>query len=303
VDSKRLNRGVLEALVQCGAFDGVLEPLGIHRARVFAAVEQALERSRSMSRDRERGQTNLFAGLGAADDASRRSIAGEYPPSQAWDRLELLRREKAALGCYVTGHPLLRYGTSLARVGALSTAKLAGEKPWSEVAVAGMVENYRERLFKGGTGGKAAFFELDDLEGRVQCKVRGDRIDGCADLLSRGEPVLVSGTVSFPASDDVEEEREPTLLVSKVDPLGERLLMATRLVTIRLLAERVSRADLEELRGLLLGAPGSCPVEISLELGDGSVAVLLPEELRVTPSDTLLGGLERLFGSCVAELV
>jgi hypothetical protein len=29
----------------------------------------------------------------------------------------------------------------------------------------------------------------------------------------------------------------------------------------------------------------------------------MPEELRVTPSDALLGGLERLFGSSVAELV
>jgi DNA polymerase-3 subunit alpha len=304
VESKRLNRGVLEALVQCGAFDGVLEPVGIHRARAFAAVEQALERSRSMSRDRERGQTNLFGQLGAAQDASQRTtLADEYPPSQAWDRLELLRREKGALGCYVSGHPLLRYGASLTRVGAVSTVKVAGEKPWSEVAVAGMVENYRQRLFKGGSGGKAAFFELDDLEGRVECKVRGDRIDGCADLLTRGEPVLVSCTVSFPASDEADEEREPTLLVNKVEPLAERLLAVTRLVTIRLLAERVSRADLEELRGLLLAAPGTCPVEICLALGDGATAVLAPEEVRVTPSDALLGALERLFGSSVAELV
>src|SRR5690606_33751802 len=60
VDAKRLNRGVLEALVQCGAFDSVLEEAGITRARAFAAIDRALERSRSASRDRARGQTTLF---------------------------------------------------------------------------------------------------------------------------------------------------------------------------------------------------------------------------------------------------
>jgi len=57
VDAKRLNKGVLEALVQCGAFDGVLLEKGITRARAYAAVDRALERSRNASRDRERGQT------------------------------------------------------------------------------------------------------------------------------------------------------------------------------------------------------------------------------------------------------
>src|SRR5690606_14991745 len=56
VDGRKLNRGVLEALVQCGAFDSVCEPNGIHRARTFAAVERALERARSATRDRESGQ-------------------------------------------------------------------------------------------------------------------------------------------------------------------------------------------------------------------------------------------------------
>ena len=47
VDAKRLNKGVLESLVQCGAFDTVLEPAGITRARAYAAVDRALERPRN----------------------------------------------------------------------------------------------------------------------------------------------------------------------------------------------------------------------------------------------------------------
>ncbi len=305
VDSKRLNKGVLEALVQCGAFDAVLEEMGISRARAFAALDRALERSRAASRDRARGQTTLF---GMFEQAAQESGNGagmsvdEYPPADEWDRMELLRREKAALGCYVSGHPLFRYGDKLSRLGALASMKVAAEQPWSSVTISGMVENYQERLFRGGSGGKAAFFEVEDVYGRVKAKLRGDRIDTYSHLLKSGEPVLLSGKVSFPVTDEPDEEREPTIFVDSVEPLADAVLRATRAVSIRLHAERTERRDLERLKDLLVQYPGPCAVELVLELPGGSEAVLDLVGTRVTPNDAVLGGLERLFGSTVAEL-
>ena len=87
-----------------------------------------------------------------------------------------------------------------------------------------MVEGYQERLFKGGAGGRAAFFELEDMVGRVKAKVRGDRIETYAHLLTSGEPVLVTGKVSFPMTDEADDDgaqREPTLLVDSVELLAD----------------------------------------------------------------------------------
>jgi len=303
VDAKRLNKGVLEALVQCGAFDSVLGPMGVSRARAYAAIDRVLERSRSSSRDRERGQTTLFGMFDAAEQANGRESSGdEYPTVIEWDRLELLRREKAALGCYVSGHPLLRYGQKLARLGAVPSVKVAAEAAWSVVSVAGMVEGYGERLFKGGSGGKAAFFEIEDMHGRVKAKLRGDRIDTYAPILTAGEAVLVTGKVSFPLTDEPDEEKEPTLLVDSAEPLSDAVLKATRSLSIRLAAERTLRSQLESLRELLQGSPGPCPVELVLELPGGTEAVLALDGTRVTPSDQVLSGLERMFGTTVAEL-
>ncbi|HKY37180.1 MAG TPA: DNA polymerase III subunit alpha [Polyangiaceae bacterium] len=304
VDSKRLNKGVLESLVQCGAFDSVLEPSGVTRARAYAAVDRALERSRASSRDRERGQTNLFGMFDApGKNGGAAAAAGdEYPVAVEWDRMELLKRERAALGCYVSGHPLFRYQSKLPRIGAIGTLELANQQAWSAVSVAGMVENYQERLFKGGSGGRAAFLEIEDQFGRVQAKVRGDRIDTYAHLLTCGEPVIVSGKVSFPMTEDPEEEREPTLLVDSVELLSDAALRATRAISIRLDAERTRKSDLEKLKELLAASPGSCPVELVLELKDGAQAVLDLPGTRVTPDGSLLGSLERTFGGPVAEL-
>jgi DNA polymerase-3 subunit alpha len=303
VDARRLNRGVLEALVQCGAFDSVLAPLGISRARAFAAVERALERARSASRDRERGQTTLFGVFEAAsagDDGP--AAAGDYPAAEPWDRHELLRREKEALGCYVTGHPLHRYGSKLAHLGVISTVRIAGEDPWSPVAVAGVVENYQERLFRSGAGGRVAFFEIDDEYGRVRAKLRGQAIDSYGSILGSGKVVCVHGRVSFPGGEDPTQEQEPLLLADAVEPIADAILAKTRAVSIRLQAGRAGEAELRALRQLLDDSPGGCPVEVVLVLPDGSEAILALDGTRVTPDDAMLAGLERVFGASVAEL-
>ncbi|MCB9590482.1 MAG: DNA polymerase III subunit alpha [Polyangiaceae bacterium] len=302
VDAKRLNKGVLEALVQCGAFDSTLDPIGISRARAFAAIDRALERSRAASRDREAGQETLFGLFDAAKpEASTDQTLGEYPPAEEWDRVETLRREKAALGWFVSGHPLDRYGVQkLARL-AQPVADLKKAEQWSAVTVAGMVEGYAERIFRQ-SGQKAAFFDIEDLTGKVKAKLKGDLIESFAHVLTSGEAVLVSGKVSFPITDEPSDELEPTILVNQVAPLSSAVLGSTRQVTVRLKHERTSEAQLSELSRLLRESPGSCGVELVIGLPDGAEAVMALDQLSVEPTDAMLSGLEKVFRDTVVEL-
>jgi len=73
-------------------------------------------------------------------------------------------------------------------------------------------------------------------------------------------------------------------------------------MSIKVEAERTVRKDLETLRDLLRDSPGPCPIELVIELSDGAQAVLDLDGTRVTPTDALLSGLERIFGGSVAEL-
>ena len=114
--------------------------------------------------------------------------------------------------------------------------------------------------------------------------------------------MLVTGKVSFPMSDEPSDEKEPTLFVDSVEPLSDAVLKSTRALSIRLEAERTERRELEALRTLLEGSPGPCPVELVLDLPGGSQAVMALDGTRVTPSDSVLSGLERMFGGTVAEL-
>jgi DNA polymerase III subunit alpha len=185
------------------------------------------------------------------------------------------------------------------------TTDLPGMDDWAAVKAAGMVEGYREKVFKGG-GGKIAFFDLEDTVGRVKVKVRDRQIQEYAHVLTAGEPVIVSGKLSFPQTSEDEPEsdapREPTLFLNEVRSLSEVIRAETRAITLRLREGRFRPELFPQLRTVLEASPGPCPVDLVLELaGDARAHLALPA-LRVEPSDAMLAGLERLFGEKVAEL-
>ena len=302
VDSKRLNKGLLESLVQCGAFDAIALPNGLSRARLFAAIDGALERSRSATRDRERGQTSLFGLLSSGNANVEAGLqADQYPEAESWDRMESLAREKASLGCYVTGHPLERYGQKLQRLDIILTKDVSGCEPWTVARVAGMVENYQEKLFRG-SGTKAAFFTLEDLNGRISAKVRGDRIEECVTLLRSGTPVIVTGKVSYPQTDDDEGDLEPTLLVDSVEHLGVAVQRVTRAINVQISAEQAHKDTWTKLREVIGSNPGNCELEFVVTLDNGVEVALALDQKRVSPDDGFLGALERVIGNNAIEL-
>jgi DNA polymerase-3 subunit alpha len=306
VDARKLNRGVLEALVQCGAFDETLGEAAVTRSQAFAAIDLSLERGRSASKDRERGQTTLF-GLFDAAAGSATSTVADYPEVPSWDLREVCVREKQALGFYVSGHPLDRYGKDFERFGVDLVASLPAKDQWAEVRVAGMVEGYREKIFKGA-GGKSAFFDLEDKTGKLTVKVRENRIEKAAPLLTSGEPVVVGGKLRFPeAIQDAEEgdvgPQLPTLMLDSVELLSDVVRSETRSVALCLDAASTTEPMIRGLASVLKQAPGTCGVSIVLSMGGGAeVHLVLPSELSVAPDDQLFTILERHFGRQVAEL-
>jgi DNA polymerase-3 subunit alpha len=308
VDLRRVNKSVIEALVQCGALDGAHEPLGVSRARAFAALDAAVERGKKASADRESGQTDLFGMLSASDDgASAGRVRPLFAEGPQWERKELLQREKATLGFYISGHPLDGYVEELRRFCNATTVTASDKPDGTQVAIGGIVEDLRVRPMR--TGGKIGFFQLEDPYGRLEIVVRGKALESYLEVLQSDAPVLIRGVVREDRERGGSNDDGPPqgtgvmrVVLDKAEPLVEAFRSRTRSVRVKVRLSRVNKDKLVALRRTLEDFPGSCPVTLDLVSEETWRVTLGTKKILVDPTEAMLSQLERLFGEKVCEL-
>ena len=175
-----------------------LGPARHHAARAHAAVDLALERSRSASQDRERGQTTCSRCSRTARAATWSPRADRVPAARALGSARDAGARKAGARLLRLGAPArsLRQGAAPLRRRP-RPSRSPGLAQWAKVRVAGVVENYRDRIFKNG-GGRVVFFELEDEVGRVDVKVAEKQIEACAACSRAASRCSSKGRSRFP---------------------------------------------------------------------------------------------------------
>ncbi len=99
VDSRTVNRKVLEALIKCGACDC----FGETRASLFAAIDRTLARAASITADRQRGQSSLF---GMLEESPAPPAAGNGVGFARMAAARIAGRTKR--NCWVSTSPAIR---------------------------------------------------------------------------------------------------------------------------------------------------------------------------------------------------
>jgi DNA polymerase-3 subunit alpha len=181
LDSRSVNKKILESLVKCGAFDWD----GRHRAALDAAIEGALGAAASVQKDRASGQVSLFdsfAGLAAAPSSS---ASGAESDVERWTRAEQLAHEKELLGFYVTGHPLDDYRGSLesGNYDPVSEAHAMTEK--GSMRLAGLLATMEKRFSKKD-GRPFAILTLEDDSGSLELMAWDESFSKHEELLKPG---------------------------------------------------------------------------------------------------------------------
>src|SRR3984893_17120344 len=115
LDIRSFNRRQFESLAKAGAFDS----LNPNRAQTFAAADQLLRQASLVAEERESRQESLFGNLDPSF-APRPAL----PLLPDWPSVERLQHEFAAIGFYLSGHPLEPYAKSLERAGVIRFAEL-----------------------------------------------------------------------------------------------------------------------------------------------------------------------------------
>jgi DNA polymerase III subunit alpha len=257
VDSRSLNKRVLESLIKSGALDS----LGWKRSQCMAMVDVAIEYGQKTRRDRESGQKGLFAGLTGEQTAVPEPVPPDMPE---WPVEQRLAFEKETLGFYVSGHPLDRFASEISRFSKKSIAELIGESQSVECKIAGIVTEFRTRRTKKGD--LMALFTLEDLTGAVETVVFPNSYPKFEPFMSADYPILISGRFEF------EDGRGCKVIASDLQPLSGILERSARTLRISASISDLSPDSAVLLHRLLENNRGETGVEIEL---------LYPSEYRV----------------------
>jgi DNA polymerase-3 subunit alpha len=300
MDTRKLNKRLVEALVKSGGLDG----FGHSRAALAAVLDLAFDWAAKRQKEKASGQRSLLdimanGGAGQCEDKAR----DDHPPMPEvpeWAERERLIAEREALGFYITGHPLDRYRHALSRLSATSINQLAvGLEPRGrprEVHLAAMVASLRERPLKNGNG-RMAILLLEDLTGQCEAVVFSKEFTQHEELLKCDRPLLFTGTVAI----EDDENPAPKVRIREVCALKEASQQKTTRVRFRLPAEQLNPQRLEQLHAILRRHKGKCTAFLHICLADNGPETVLKLPTPVSYSEKVENEVDALFNLRVTE--
>ncbi len=286
VDPRAVNRGAVEALIKCGAFDA----LGASRAAMVAALDHAIELGQAAAADRRSGQMNFFDALGGGDD----DPPPRFPQVEPWSEAQLLAAEKETLGFYITSHPLTKYArelTSLSRPGDVSLGGLDKQGPSTPITIGCMIASVRYTVTRKKQE-RMAMLTVEDLTGKCDAVVFPRAYETYAEMLVPENMVFLMGTV------DWRRER-PNILVDEIIPIDQAIEQLTASVLLRLGPGQPGEDLLQRLHDVLVRHRGECPILIELrpaQQSDVRATVRTDRQWSVHPTRGLVDELVGLLG-------
>jgi len=289
LDLRLVNKKVLECLAKSGALDslapGGRETYLAWRPRVLAGIDRILDHGNRHQRDRDQGQSLLFAGDADAsgpvnDDAALAAV-------RPWTEGEALTFEKEALGLYMSGHPLQKYAAILDAAGARKLETLTQSA--ADVAIAGCVTGLRP--LKTKRGDRMCVFMLEEDGGKVEAVVFPEAFQKFGGLVVDDALLLVRGKFE-------RDEESIRMVVAEITPLDVIRERGVREVEITLAGRGLAKQVMRDLLVLLDKHTGDRRVSLVVELnGQTNLRVRAATARRVRPSDWFVRDVEALVGA------
>jgi len=231
VDSRKVNKAVLETLIRAGAMDSLTRlPPERGRPAMLAELENAMKLGQRLQKEKNSKQFSLFEMISAEDMPAEPEL--KLPEVEPWSKMEMLTQEKDILGMYVSGHPLdailaagKREGVrrewthtagELDEIEAPEDMEEDGRHQVYDVTTLGVISEVLDRRTKEG---KQRYLqgEIDGMDGLIQFHIGSKNVERLEGKLAIGEPLLFTGNLEI--SRDREGNARKTFRLTEVEKL------------------------------------------------------------------------------------
>src|SRR5689334_8494007 len=284
VESSTLNKRVFESLVSAGAFDSLKDSRSMNewRGALFSCIDSALSRAQRSKRERLSSQNGLFGSMPEEID-----FANEISPTiKGWTATEMLAAEKAALGFYISGHPLERFLEVLQNVKAVGSAELPNLNTGSRVTCGGIISDLQTRTTKKGD--KFALLRLEDEAGGTKCVLWPEVYRKHSALLQNDAAVVIMGRL------ELSEDNPPSIIVDQVQSI-DAAARVNEFLVLRAPQGEDFPTVCESILDVLHANPGDCEVALEALTDNGTIVrIKASSALRVKRSAELEEALKKL---------
>ncbi len=286
VDTRKVNKRVIESLILCGALDST----GAKRSQMMACVEDALDHGQRVKKENDDPQMSLFD-MGS-DNGLNTPILPDIPE---WDEAELLKSEKEALGFYVSGHPLKKYENLLSKFANADTVGIVEMSDGQAVRIGGLVKE--SKTIRTKKGDQMAFVTIEDLQGAVEMVIFPSVFSEVSELIVTDNVLIAEGKLQ-------KKEDSISILADIIVAVDEAETKWTASMHIHMDSDSITRDTLDQLKTTLNNHPGNCSVYLHMMVdGKIKVVVQLPESYRVMAGTDLRRELSGFLGKNAVNTV
>lgn len=245
MSSKDCNKKTIEALILGGAFDG----MGANRRQMMTAFPNIMDEVNRERKNSMAGQMSLADFFGGDFEEA---MSVKYPDVPEYSKQELLAKEKAVLGVYVTDHPLNEYESLIAARTNASAVDFIPDEDTGTVRVrdnvfyniGGIISSVSVKITRNNQN--MAFITLEDMVGSVEIIVFPRDYEKYRSELYEDNKIFVRGRASV-------TEEAAKLVLSELTSFSEaeKIKRPVSEVWVRFANEKEYKNALEGLMSIL----------------------------------------------------
>ena len=262
VDTRKVNKKVLESLAKAGCFDG----MGLRRSQILNIIQEKMDKLQ------KKDQRNGYQQMDMFGNALSPVETFEIPDLDELSHSEILNGEKEALGFYFSQHPLQSYESIIKQITNYNSLTLKEMDISEDVGIVAIVSGCKEIITKRGD--KMAYLTLEDTKGILEAIVFPDLYSKNVLIIKGDKPLFVYGSV------EKNEEGPAKIKVKNISLLEDIVNEIRKIVKINIQCDAFKKEDLKKLRDVLIGLNGKASVYLELKM-NGEKQIIKLNEIKI----------------------